>query len=462
MSHSGPETCKELVKVQSFGTDFALHISAMQKYTLLYIFVLLFVCTPFVYAKHTIPDSLQVLHYEVNGAGFSMKRVEGGVFLMGGTQEQHCEPISIDLPAHTIALSAYYIANTEVTEALWLAVMPEWEINGWNSPDLPVTDVTWYDCQMFVHRLDSITGLPFRLPTEAEWEYAARGGNMSFGCRFAGSNILDSVAWSLNNAGFRKHRVASRWSNELGLYDMTGNVSEWCSDWYGRYHLGTEPNPKGPENGEWKVIRGGSFDNGEANQYISRREYLDPNEATNYCGLRLALTLPDEPTLKVEEEPAMVKKLRLKNTQVKLVYVASENPYYISQEPITWRVWDKVMQVEKTEKWSESVIGKTTDEWNQWLERCRKICNQPIDFASATEVATAIEQGVTYEPSVKQQKKKYWQRNTRSIQRHRKTTKNAQKWADLIGVKLKETDDPTLLIYTDNANKSHPRWIVIR
>lgn len=462
MSHSGPETCKELVKVQSFGTDFALHISAMQKYTLLYIFVLLFVCTPFVYAKHTIPDSLQVLHYEVNGVSFSMKRVEGGVFLMGGTQEQHCEPISIDLPAHTIALSAYYIANTEVTEALWLAVMPEWEINGWKNPDLPVTDVTWYDCQMFVHRLDSITGLPFRLPTEAEWEYAARGGNMSFGCRFAGSNILDSVAWSLNNAGFRKHRVASRWSNELGLYDMTGNVSKWCSDWYGRYHLGTEPNPKGPENGEWKVIRGGSFDNGETNQYISRREYLDPNEATNYCGLRLVLTLPDEPTLQVEEEPIMVKKLRLKSTQVKLVYVASENPYYISQEPITWRVWDKVMQVEKTEKWSESVIGKTTDEWNQWLERCRKICNQPIDFASATEVATAIEQGVTYEPSVKQQKKKYWQRNTRSIQRHRKTTKNAQKWADLIGVKLKETDDPTLLIYTDNANKSHPRWIVIR
>ena len=111
----------------------------MQKYTLLYIFVLLFVCTPFVYAKYTIPDSLQVLHYEVNGVSFSMKRVEGGVFLMGGTQEQHCEPISIDLPAHTIALSAYYIANTEVTEALWLAVMPEWEINGWKNPDLPVT-----------------------------------------------------------------------------------------------------------------------------------------------------------------------------------------------------------------------------------------------------------------------------------------------------------------------------------
>ena len=93
----------------------------MQKYTLLYIFVPLFFCAPVVCAKHTIPDSLQMLHFEVDGVSFSMKRVEGGVFLMGGTQEQHCEPISIDLPAHTIALSAYYIANTEVTEALWLS-----------------------------------------------------------------------------------------------------------------------------------------------------------------------------------------------------------------------------------------------------------------------------------------------------------------------------------------------------
>lgn len=434
----------------------------MQKYTLLYIFVSLFFCAPVVCAKHIIPDSLQMLHFEVDGVSFSMKRVEGGVFLMGGTREQHRERISTDLPTHTVALDAYYIAPTEVTQALWKAIMPEWEfIEEMYLPNFPICYISWNDCQEFVRRLDSITGMPFRLPTEAEWEFAARGGNKSQGFRFAGGNIVDSISWGLSNASFRTHEVKQKQPNELGLYDMTGNVSEWCSDWYGRYHLGTEPNPKGPENGEWKVIRGGSFDNGEANQYISRREYLDPNEATNYCGLRLALTLPDEPTLQVEE-PIMVKKLRLKSNQVKLVYVASENPYYISQEPVTWRVWDKVMQVEKTEKWSESVIGKTTDEWNQWLERCRKICNQPIDFASATEVATAIEQGVTYEPSVKQQKQKYWQRNTRSIQRHRKTTKNAQKWADLIGVKLKETDDPTLLIYTDNANKSHPRWIVIR
>ena len=379
----------------------------MHKYTLLYIVLCLgglaSLCAK---PKSSIPDSLQVLHFEVNGVPFDMQRVEGGVFVMGGTREQHRERISTDLPTHTVALDAYYIAPTEVTQALWKAIMPEWEfIEEMYLPNFPICYISWNDCQEFVRRLDSITGMPFRLPTEAEWEFAARGGNRSLGYRFAGSNIIDSVSWYLNNAGFRQHQVASRWSNELALYDMTGNLSEWCSDWYGRYHLGTEPNPKGPENGKWKVLRGGHFGNCEDNLYLSRREFLDPNEATNYCGLRLALTLLDEPTLQVEEEPTMVRKVKLKNTQVKLVYVACEHPYYISQEPITWRVWDKVMQVEKTEKWSEAVIGKAGEEWDQWIEKCRKISHQPVDFASESEVATAIAQGVTYEPALKQEKR---------------------------------------------------------
>ena len=436
----------------------------MHKYTLLYIVLCLgglaSLCAK---PKSSIPDSLQVLHFEVNGVPFDMQRVEGGVFVMGGTYEQHRESISTDLPTHTVALNTYYIGTTEVTQALWKAVMPEWNfLDDFYTPTHPMAYISWYDCQEFIRRLDSITGLPVRLPTESEWEFAARGGNRSLGYRFAGSNIIDSVSWYLNNAGFRQHQVASRWSNELALYDMTGNVSEWCSDWYGRYHLGTEPNPKGPESGEWKVVRGGSYDNCEANLYLSRREYLNPNEATNYCGLRLALTLPDDPTLQVEEEPTMVRKVKLKNTQVKLVYVACEQPFYISEEPITWRVWDKVMQMKKTEKWSEFVIGKTTDEWNHWLERCRKISYQPVDFASESEVAMAIAQGVTYEPKVPKQKKRHWERNTRSIQRHRKTTKKAQKWADLIGVTLKEAEDPTLLQYNKEDKNNQPRWIVIR
>ena len=143
----------------------------MQKYTLYILLSWFVIGGQLLFAKPNtdIPDSLQVLRFEINGVSFQMKRVEGGVFIMGGTSEQHREPISTDLPTHTVALNAYYIGNTEVTEALWLAVMPEWKINAWSSPNQPITDVSWYDCQVFLHRLDSITGLPFRLPTEAEW-----------------------------------------------------------------------------------------------------------------------------------------------------------------------------------------------------------------------------------------------------------------------------------------------------
>ena len=436
----------------------------MQKFFLLYIFFLLLLGLPSVCAKpkNTIPDSLQVINFEVNGVSFSMKRVEGGVFFMGGTHEQHHEAISIDLPVHTVALSAYYIANTEVTEALWMAVMPEWEINGWSSPNLPITEVSWYDCQEFVCRLDSITGMPFRLPTEAEWEFAARGGNNVSGFRFSGSDILDSVGWSLNNAGFRKHRVASRWSNELALYDMTGNVSEWCHDWYGRYYLGTEPDPKGPQEGDYKVVRGGSYDNGESNLYLSRREYLNPNEATNYCGMRLAMTLPNEPTLQVKDEPELVKKLKLKNIRIKLVYVDAQEPYYISEDPVSWRIWNKAMNLPNDNQWSQAVVDKTDIEWDQFLEKSRRHTHEALEFASEQELQLAKELGFTQEPKIKKTKQRRWEKDTQSIQRHRRTAQKAQKWADLIGVRIKSTDDPILRLYSPDQHNDRPRWFVIR
>ena len=168
----------------------------MRKYTLYIIVGWFLVGINPIFAKPNkiIPDSLQVLRFEVNGVPFSMQRVEGGVFMMGGTREQHRELISTDLPTHMVALDAYYIAHTEVTQALWQVVMPEWEImDDWHNPNHPVSDLNWYDCQVFIHRLDSLTGMPFRLPTEAEWEFAARGGNKSQGTRFAGGNMVDSV-----------------------------------------------------------------------------------------------------------------------------------------------------------------------------------------------------------------------------------------------------------------------------
>lgn len=440
----------------------------MRKYSLF--ILLLCACTwgigmphAYGYKKITIPDSLQLLHFEVNGVEFDMQRVEGGVFVMGGTREQHRENIASDLPAHTVSLDAYYIASTEVTQALWNEVMPEWFVSSeWNTPTLPITDVNWYDCQEFIHRLDSITGMPFRLPTEAEWEFAARGGNESKGYRFAGGNVVNEVSWGLNNAGFRTHSVGCRKANELGLHDMTGNVSEWCSDWYGAYYLGTEPNPQGAKDGEWKVVRGGSFDNCEENSYLSRREYYAPYEAMNYCGLRLALTLPDEPTLQPIEEPAIVKKLKMNNIRIKFRYVACENPYYISEEAVNQRVWYKIQSLPLEEAWSQVVVDKTDGEWNVFLEECRKLSGEPVAFATEEEVNQAVANGVTYIPKLKIEKKKRWEQDTRSIQRHRKTVSKAQKWADLVGAKIRTVDDPILQLYNNQTKNQQPRWLVVR
>ena len=436
----------------------------MHKYTLLYIVLWLGSIAP-LYAKPkpTIPDSLQVLHFDVNGVPFDMQRVEGGVFVMGGTREQHRERISTDLPTHTVALDAYYIASTEVTQALWKAVMPEWEFfEELYLPNFPISYISWNDCQEFVRRLDSITGMPFRLPTEAEWEYAARGGNRSKGFRFAGGNIVENVSWGLSNAGFRTHEVGKKQPNEVGLYDMTGNVSEWCSDWYAPYHFGTVPNPQGPTTGKEKIIRGSSYSNCQDNSYLSHRYMAVPTEATSYCGMRLALTLPNEPTLQVKEEPELVKKIKIKNVRIKLVYVNAQEPYYISEEPINKRVWNNAMNLPNDAQWSQAVVDKTDSEWDQFLEACRRQTHEALEFASKEELQLAMELGFTQEPKIKKAKQRRWEKDTHSIQRHRRTAKKAQKWADLIGVQIKTTEDPTLLLYTKEDKNNQPRWIVIR
>ena len=437
----------------------------MHQYTLYILFHLWLLGISSAYAKNQqqVSDSLQVLHFEVNGMLFDMQRVDGGVFIMGGTSEQHRENISTDLPVHAVALDAYYMGTTEVTQGLWKAVMPEWTfVEDMNLPNFPICYVSWYDCQEFVRRLDSITGMPFRLPTEAEWEFAARGGNKSLGYRFAGSNNIEQVSWGLNNAGFRRHEVGRKLPNELGIYDMTGNVSEWCGDWFGPYYLGTEPNPKGSKDGKNKVYRGSSYDNCKENSYISHRYSTDPLEANNYCGMRLALTLPNEPTLQVKEEPELVKKVKVKNLRIKLIYVAAKEPYYISEEPVSWRVWNKAMNLPNDTQWSQAVVDKTDSEWNQFLDKCRRQSYEPLVFASTEEVQCAIKAGITQEPVIKKAKQRRWEKDTRSIQRHRRTAKNAQKWADLIGVRIRTTDDPTLQLYSTEKQTDQPRWLVIR
>ncbi|MBQ8608093.1 MAG: SUMF1/EgtB/PvdO family nonheme iron enzyme, partial [Bacteroidaceae bacterium] len=179
--------------------------------------------------------------FTVNGVSFTMVRVEGGTFRMGATSEQ-VNPYNDEKPVHSVTLSSYSIGQTEVTQALWKAVMGS-NPSRFRGDNLPVERVSWNDCRTFIRKLNALTGRTFRLPTEAEWEFAARGGNQSQGYQYSGSNNLGSVAWYDSNSGDKTHPVATKSANELGLYDMSGNVWEWCQDWYGSYSSSSQTNP---------------------------------------------------------------------------------------------------------------------------------------------------------------------------------------------------------------------------
>ncbi|MDO4510236.1 MAG: formylglycine-generating enzyme family protein [Bacteroidales bacterium] len=226
--------------------------------------------------------------FYANGVSFEMVEVRGGTFRMGATSEQGSDAGSDEKPVHSVTLSSYYIGKTEVTQALWKAVMGD-NPSYFKGDNLPVEDVSWNDCQVFVRKLNSLTGQRFRLPTEAEWEYACRGGNNSRGYKYSGSNYIEDVAWYGDNSGSETHPVASKSPNELGLYDMSGNVWEWCSDWYGSYTSVSQTNPQGPYDGSSRVFRGGSGSCYARGCRSSLRLSRDPACRLNSLGLRLAL-----------------------------------------------------------------------------------------------------------------------------------------------------------------------------
>lgn len=229
--------------------------------------------------------------YTVNGVSFQMVDIEGGTFKMGvDSAVVYAGEANIDeLPAHEVTVSNFSLSETEVTQELWQAVMGTNPSFFTDDPKRPVENVSWEECQEFIARLNELTGMNFRLPTEAEWEFAARGGNLANDMLFAGSNNIEEVAWFYFNSDFGTHAVASKLANELGLYDMSGNVAEWCSDWYGTYPIEHQINPVGPENGARRVFRGGSW------RCISRecrntsRSFDAPDQCADEVGLRLAL-----------------------------------------------------------------------------------------------------------------------------------------------------------------------------
>lgn len=219
---------------------------------------------------------------------------------MGATSDQGSDAESYEKPVHSVTLSNYYIGETEVTQALWKAVMGR-NPSYFKGDNLPVEQVSWNDCQEFIRKLNQKTGNDFRLPTEAEWEYAARGGKKSRGYKFAGSNTLRDVAWfgqwngrtdDNGNSGEKTHAVKMRSPNELGLYDMSGNVYEWCSDWYSSDYYGksSSVNPQGPSSGSGRVLRGGGWLIVARYCRVSSRDYFDPAGRRNGNGFRLCLS----------------------------------------------------------------------------------------------------------------------------------------------------------------------------
>ena len=228
-----------------------------------------------------------------DGISIDMVRVEAGTFTMGATAEMK-DPNDDEKPTHRVTLTNdYYIGKYEVTQALWKAVMGN-KPSRFKGDNLPVDLVSWKDCQKFLSKLNRITGKTFRLPTEAEWEYAARGGNKSRGYQYSGSNNPSDVAWYKDNykdnSGRKTHAVGTKQPNELGIYDMSGNVEEWCQDWYGAYSSSSQVNPTGANSGSDRVIRGGSWGSIASGCRLSFRISSTPGSRSIFHGLRLVLS----------------------------------------------------------------------------------------------------------------------------------------------------------------------------
>jgi len=224
-----------------------------------------------------------------DGISIDMVRVEAGTFVMGATPEMK-SPYDDEKPKHRVTLTNdYYIGKYEVTQALWKAVMGD-NPSKFKGENLPVEQVSWNDCQIFIGKLNNITGKTFRLPTEAEWEYAARGGKKSKGYRFSGSKDPYKVAWYISNSENKSHPIGSRQANELNIYDMSGNVSEWCQDTYSKYEKTSQINPIGASNELNRVIRGGSWIANGWHCHSSDRGAHSPDWSYSSLGFRLALS----------------------------------------------------------------------------------------------------------------------------------------------------------------------------
>jgi formylglycine-generating enzyme required for sulfatase activity len=235
-------------------------------------------------------NKVQVRNDKGSLAEIEMIYVEGGSFMMGSL-----DGIANERPVREVKLNSFYIGKYEITQAQWSQVMGD-SVNISNPTyfkgckDCPVEMVSWNDIQDFLRKLNQQTGKRYRLPTEAEWEYAARGGSQSRGYKYSGSNTIGDVAWYNGNSGNKTQTVGTRQPNELGLYDMSGNIMEWCSDWFGNYPNTSQTSPQGPSSGSFRVLRGGSWGNIDTNCRVFNRSIGDPDSRGSDDGFRLVLS----------------------------------------------------------------------------------------------------------------------------------------------------------------------------
>ena len=240
---------------------------------------------------------------EERDLGLKMVAVAGGTFQMGATSEQGSDAFSDEKPVHSVTLDGFYIGKTEVTQAQWEAVMgttiaQQRDKAGASSlygvgDDYPMYYVSWEEAVQFCEKLSRLTGKTYRLPTEAEWEYAARGGQRADGTKYAGGNTIGDVGWYDGNSSNQTHPVGQKQANGLGLYDMSGNVFEWCSDWYGEDYYSSSPsvNPQGPASGSRRVNRGGGWDYGAVDWHVSGRYRSTSGDRFSDLGFRVACSV---------------------------------------------------------------------------------------------------------------------------------------------------------------------------
>ena len=238
-------------------------------------------------------EYLENKEFYVNGVCFTMVGVQGGVFTMGATLEQGNDSFTEEKPVHKVAVNSFRIGKTEVTQELWTAVMGN-NPSRFKGGNLPVECIDWASCKVFIEKLNAMTNMHFRLPTEAEWEYASRGGENGGKCRYSGGNSINEVAWFSNNSSEKTHIVGTKSPNEFGIYDLSGNVQEWCEDYYSPYEKASQTNPTGPSNGvgwrKTRIIRGGSCNDIEYRCRICVRFDLPESGYYNeFTGMRLAL-----------------------------------------------------------------------------------------------------------------------------------------------------------------------------